>query len=95
MHLNAVRRVLPPGYSHKARNSKPYGLTNKSYAFRMFLADILITMGERGLDRTQIASITGLNKHESCRAETRPFHHDWTLSQIERTLSWKEIYDPA
>ncbi len=95
MHINAVRRVLPQGYSHKARNPKPYGLTNRSYAFRMYLAEILITMGESGLSRNQISATTGLNKHESCRAETRPFHHDWTISQIERTLTWKEKYEPT
>lgn len=93
MHLNAVRRVLPQDYSHKAREANPYGLTEKSVPFRMFLASILFSMGERGYNRTQIASITGLNKHESCRAERNPFNHDWTLSQIERTLRWKETHD--
>lgn len=92
MHLNAVRRILPKDYSHKVRESIPYGMTNKSYAFRLFLADILITMGDRGYNRTQIANITGLNKHESYRAERNPFTHDWTISQIERTLLWKGHY---
>lgn len=93
MHLNAVRRVLPKGYEPNEPSVIPFGLTDKSVPFRMFLADILITMGEKGLSRQQTASITGLNKHESCRAEKRPFNHDWTLSQIERILRWKELND--
>jgi hypothetical protein len=92
-HPVALRRILPKNYQGGPRLTIPYGMTNQSAPFRAFLADILITMGERGLSRQQISKITGLNKHESCRAERRPFSHDWTISQIERTLKWKETCD--
>ena len=73
----------------------PYGLTDMTAAFRAYLGNIIATMTERGLGREQIGQITGLNKHESHRAERRPYAHDWKLSQIERVLKWKEINDPT
>lgn len=91
MHLNAVRRLLPEDYKPKPPLATPFGLSQKSAPFRAFLADLLIDMSEKGLTRQQIANITGLNRHESCRAERRPFLHDWTLSQIERILQWNDI----
>lgn len=90
MHPNAVRRKIPKGYSPNPRLKIPFGLTNKSSQFRAYLAGVIIDMGESGLSRQQISAITGLNKFESCNAERRPFKHDWTISQIERTLAWKE-----
>lgn len=89
MHVNALRRVLPKGYSHKPREALAYGITDKSYAFRIYLADILISLEMEGRSPTEISMLTGLNKHERYRASNAPFEHDWTLSQIERTLRIK------
>lgn len=89
LHINVVRRKLPKGYSPNDRLETPFGLTSSSISFRMWLANILIDMSDSGLSRQQISNITGLNKHESHRAERRPFNHDWTISQIERTLEWR------
>lgn len=73
----------------------PYGLTDKTSAFRAWLGNIVATMTERGMSRDEISRTTGLNKQESHRAERRPYAHDWKLSQIERVLKWKEINDPT
>lgn len=88
-HPVAIRRVLPKGYNPKPRQSQPYGLTEKTDALRARLGGIIAAMSEKGLNREQIGELTGLNKRESYRAERRPFRHDWTLSQIERTLRWE------
>lgn len=88
-HPIAVRRLLPKGYKPLKKLQSPYGLTDKTNALRGRLAGILVEMSESGLTRSQIGEITGLNKHESCRAEKRPYDFDWSLSQIERTLKWK------
>ena len=87
-HPVAIRRVLPKGYNPKPRMSRPYGLTENTDALRAKLGAIVSNMSEKGLTREQIGEITGLNLRESYRAERRPFNHDWTLSQIERTLTW-------
>ena len=87
-HPVAVRRLLPKGYDPKPRLDSPYGLTDNTYALRAELGTILMTMTDKGLTREQIGEITGLNKRESFRAERRPFAHDWTMSQIERTLAY-------
>ena len=52
-------------------------------------------MSEKGMSREKIGEITGLNKRESFRAERRPFNHDWTLSQIERTLAYDRKFGNA
>ncbi|MAD95762.1 MAG: hypothetical protein CMB99_00305 [Flavobacteriaceae bacterium] len=87
-HPVAVRRKLPKGYNPKPRLDHPFGLTDNTNALRAKLGAIIATMSENGLTREQIGELTGLNKHESYRAERRPFSHDWKLSQIERTLAY-------
>ena len=87
-HPVAVRRMLPEGYDPKPRLKVPYGLTDKSASLRAKLGAIIAQMTLDGLSRAEIGEITGLNLRESCRAEQRPFKHDWTLSQIERTLAY-------
>jgi len=88
-HAVAVRRMLPKGYQPKARLKTPYGLTDETAGLRARLGGIIAAMSEKGLTRERIGELTGLNKRESYRAERRPFAHDWTLSQIERTLSYE------
>lgn len=90
-HPVAVRRLLPKGYKPKRRLALPYGLTEETDALRAQLGGIIAAMSEKGLSRQEIAELTGLNKRESHRAERRPFAHDWTLSQIERTLAYGSI----
>jgi hypothetical protein len=84
-HPVAVRRLLPEGYDPKPRLSLPYGLTEQTMGLRAKLGSIIASMN---MSRERIGEITGLNKRESYRAERRPFSHDWTLSQIERTLAY-------
>lgn len=67
----------------------PYGLTTSTSRLRQKLADALYTLLERGSDGDKIGRHTaaprvGLNNREQIRAESRPFNHDWKLSQIER-----------
>lgn len=88
-HPVAIRRLLPKGYKPLKRMQVPYGLTTRTVPIRAKLASILIEMSEKGLTREQIGEITGLNKRQSYQAERRPYNFDWSLSQIERTLSWK------
>lgn len=87
-HPVAVRRMLPKGYDPKPRLVTPYGLTDETATLRAKLGGIIASMTEKGLSREEIGELTGLNKRESYRAERRPFSHDWTLSQIERTLAY-------
>lgn len=87
-HPVAVRRLLPKDYKPKRRLALPYGLTEETDALRAKLGNMIAEMSEKGLSRQQIAEISGLNKRESYRAERRPYAHDWTLSQIERTLAY-------
>lgn len=87
-HPVAVRRLLPKDYKPKRRLTTPYGLTDETLPLRATLGGIIASMN---MSREQIAEITGLNKRESHRAERRPFAHDWTLSQIERTLAYGSI----
>lgn len=87
-HPVAVRRLLPAGYDPKPRQSTPHGLTANTHALRARLGSIIATMSEKGMSREAIGELTGLNKRESYRAERRPYSHDWTLSQIERTLAY-------
>jgi hypothetical protein len=89
-HPVAIRRMLPKNYNPKPRLTTPYGLTEQTDALRARLGGILARMSEKGLSRQQIGELTGLNKRESYRAERRPFLHDWTLSQIERTLAYDD-----
>lgn len=87
-HAVAVRRLLPKDHKVTKRLNGPYGLTDETYALRAKLGMIVASMTEKGLSREEIGELTGLNKRESFRAEQRPFLHDWTLSQIERTLAY-------
>lgn len=87
-HPVAVRRLLPKDYKPKRRLAAPYGLTDDTLPLRAMLGGIIASMNK---SREEIAEITGLNKRESHRAERRPFNHDWTLSQIERTLAYGSI----
>lgn len=88
-HPVSLRRILPKGYNPKPRSRSPYGLTDKTTGLRASLGGIIAAMSEKGLNREEIGELTGLNKLESYRAERRPFAHDWTLSQIERTLAYE------
>lgn len=89
-HPVAIRRLLPDDYNPKPRLSIPYGLTGATIAIRARLGGIIAKMTEDGLSRAEIGELTGLNARESHRAEQRPFNHDWTLSQIERTLEYAD-----
>lgn len=74
----------------RTSNLPPYGLTDGSLKLRMVLADILTEMiWTHMLTTPEVSEITGLNQREIGRASHRPYHHDWTLSQIERTLGFK------
>lgn len=65
-------------------------LTNNSYKLRATLGFILVQLWEKFHDYEPISEITGLNRQEINRAKSRPFDHDWRLSQIERTLAYDE-----
>ena len=94
-HPVAVRRLLPVGYDPKPRQAAPYGLTEQTTVIRARLGGIIASMSEKGMSRERIGELTGLNKRESHRAERRPFNHDWTLSQIERTLAYDTQFGNA
>ena len=87
-HPVAVRRLLPERYRPKPRSATPFGLTDNTMALRAKLGLIIASMTENGISREKIGELTGLNARESYRAERRPYNHDWTLSQIERTLAY-------
>lgn len=87
-HPVAVRRLIPNDHKVTKRLRTPYGLTDETYALRAKLGLIIAEMSEKGLSREEIGELTGLNKRESYRAEQRPYSHDWTLSQMERTLAY-------
>ena len=67
----------------RATTAMPYGISNGSLNLRMQLASMLIDMKLAGAD---ISQSTGLSRRQITAASTRPYSHDWTLSQIERTL---------
>lgn len=93
-HPVALRRELPEGYRGKPRSKIPYGLTEETDKIRARLGSIIAAMSDDGLSREQIGEITGLNARQSFRAERRPFSHDWTLSQMERTLAYDTTRNP-
>lgn len=57
---------------------------DETYALRSRLADQLHQLIQKVGSRAEVAALTGVNSREQLRAINRPFHHDWTLSQIER-----------
>lgn len=67
-----------------------YGLSDDTLRLRAKLADNLYAAtdpdtGQLGLKgRLEACPILGMNHREQIRAESKPFNHDWTLSQIER-----------
>lgn len=65
-----------------------YGLTDKSLPLRMDLAGCLVDIQQAGATPTEISEITGLTRRQIPAATSRPFNHDWTLTQIERTLTY-------
>jgi hypothetical protein len=65
----------------------PHGITDQSYELRMALGSIIVDMRAGGLKNRDISEITGLGRRQITAAETRPYKHDWSLSQIERTLA--------
>lgn len=67
----------------------PYGLTSATHRLRQKLGDNLYALRERGNDsshfgRHQVAPRVGLNNRKQLKAESKPFAHDWKLSEIER-----------
>lgn len=88
MHPQVIRQHLKRlGLTASNHRSpyQPYGLTENTFRLRSCLAERIISLREKGLKPREISEITGLNRDELCRAERRPYSHDWTLSQMERT----------
>ena len=75
--------------SKAPKDTMPYGLTSATSRLRQKLGDNLYALRERGNDsshfgRNQVAPRVGLNNRQQLKAESRPFAHDWKLSEIER-----------
>lgn len=73
----------------KSGDYMPFGLTEATARFRSMLARELYRVNGPDnpfgfKDRLEAAPAVGLNPREQIRAESKPFIHDWTLSQIER-----------
>lgn len=62
----------------------PYGLTQASARMRHGLGNALFFYVQNVGSRDLVAPKIGMNKRQQIRAETKPFSHDWTVSQIER-----------
>lgn len=74
----------------EGRGSAPNSLSKRTVGLRMQLGALILEMRENK-SANEISQITGLNRRELRRAEVRPWDHDWTLSQIERTLDYHDI----
>lgn len=90
MNVQTVRRKLRKmelllTAAQPNRNLLPYGLTDASYKLRATLGQIIIDLMEKN-NQPAVSSLTGLHRREIYNAMKHPFKHDWTLSQIERTL---------
>jgi hypothetical protein len=110
MHERACRAIVKEveaesglNYMNEAskapRDAMPYGLTTSTARLRQKLGDNLYALRERGNDsshfgRNQVAPRVGLNNRQQLKAESRPFAHDWKLSEIER-LAREHGRDPV
>lgn len=99
MNAEVVRRKvreLGLTASRTSPHDSIYGLTDKTLLLRTILGGYLVELREqRGNYQPDISALTGLNARELGAASWHPYKHDWTLSQIERTLKavGKELYD--
>jgi DNA-binding XRE family transcriptional regulator len=96
MHDSAVRKTVVElckehnlNYmkcgSRRDRRMMPFGITQGSARFRSKLADALYRLRkEQTLTVVDMATTVGLNAQRLRAAESRPYNHDWKLSEIER-----------
>lgn len=95
MHDRACRKLIKSleeehgidyynSVSRPDRDELSFGLTIATSRLRASLGDRLYYVTQRAESRDAAAPAVGLNRRQQVRAETKPFNHDWTLSQIER-----------
>jgi len=88
--MESERGVKYNGMNTRDRPDElPFGLTNATHRLRQKLGDHVYLLNQRGdnserIGRSRSAFRIGLNNRQQIRAESRPFNHDWKLSQIER-----------
>jgi hypothetical protein len=62
----------------------PLGISEDSRSFRRYLSTKLNELALQEPNTSNVAAITGVLQRDQKYAKQRPFHHDWTLSQMER-----------
>ena len=82
-HRYVQQRLKALGIKAGSSGDRPH-LSDLTAKLRIVLGDILTELAN---SRKNISELTGLNKREIHNAMNRPWQHDWTLSQIERTLA--------
>jgi hypothetical protein len=67
-----------------ARGVANNDLAGLARPLRSRLADLLHKLTMQYESRELLAPVLGMNPREQLRAISKPYRHDWTLSQIER-----------
>ena len=61
-----------------------------SYLFRNRVANMLVDLVDRdGLHPVEVAMQTGVPEKAQTKSKTKPYPHDWKLSELERLAAFK------
>jgi hypothetical protein len=84
-----------PDQSKKRENwEAPVGITEESRILRGGLADALYDLCEEVGDPRKVAQMVGVPVRHQNFAKTKPFHYDWTLTQLQRLATAKGMTLP-